>query len=131
MISFHRFKFKESNQKGSFREIYDFKANNSDNLRVTVKMTRIFIRYYIRVFGYEKGVLYLNFFLRLSYFLNSFLDLSYIIYILEINIYKIKCEIKLYNLDIKGSLSHKIKWAEYTIKNSKSLKSRFNAKAYL
>jgi hypothetical protein len=131
MISLQSFKFKKTNQKGSFKEIYDFKANNFDNIRFSVKITRVFIRYSIRNLGYEKGILYLIFFLKLCNFLKSFIDLGYIIYILEINIYKIKCLIQLYNLDIQGSVSYKIKWAEYTIKNSKSLKSRTNAKVYL
>jgi hypothetical protein len=114
----------------SYREIYDVKPG-LDNLFLPIKIARLFIRYLIRLVGYDKGLRVLKLALRLIDFMPSSSVVSYIKYLIRINLYKVNCKISLYTTGLSDSVAKKIEWSEYTISESTSLLSRSNAKGYL
>ena len=58
-------------------------------------------------------------------------DISYIIYLFRINIYKLEYRETLYTAGLVTAVEKKNEWAEYVLSHSKSIKVRLNAKGYL
>lgn len=114
----------------SFREIYDEKPG-LDNLFLPIKIARLFIRYTIRLAGYDKGLRVLKRAQRLIDLMPSTAIISYIKYLIDINSYKVNCKVSLSAAGLLDSVADKIEWSEYTISASTSLHSRLNAKGYL
>jgi len=113
-----------------FREFYDVKPG-LNNLYLPIKCTRVFIRYTTRFAGYSISRRIFLIILRLLNYLDSFLDVVYLIYLFKINIYKIEHREAMYRSGLPSSVNKKNEWAEYTIMHSKSMSARLNAKVYL
>jgi len=116
--------------KVRFREFYDEKPG-LNNLYLPIKCTRIFIRYFTRLMGYDISQVIFLIIVRLLNTLEKFFDVAYITYLFKINIYQIKFRRTMASNDLLLAVGIKNEWAEYVIMKSKSMMSRLNAKLYL
>ena len=113
-----------------FREFYDVRPG-LDNLRLPVKICRVFIRYTTRTLGYNISLLVFDVAIKILANLRSFGDVTYLIYLLRINRFKIQYRRALYRHEPLAAIKKKIEWAEYALENSVSAKVRLNARGYL
>ena len=99
--------------------------NNKD---LFIKLVRVTIRYMVRLFGYKIAIFLLSPFQRNIKKQGKF---SYIFYLINLNRLRL---INLLSLKEKGffhSIGSKIRWAEFQLKFSVSLRSRLTAKKFL
>ena len=123
--------------KERFREICDDFGNNKNqtllskakynNLSLRVKSLRVFVRYLVRVFG----VRFSEFILNLLSKFRSKDSPSYFVYLIHLNLFRIRFLKSLSLNNFQESLTIKKDWAKYVIKNSLSDVSIANANLYL
>lgn len=112
--------------KEYFREIYDDQSLY-DNTNIKIKILRVLIRYLVRIFGIRFSRSILGF-IYIFFKSNNF---SYPLYILKINIFRIKYLIHLSNNDFSDAINTKKIWADYVSLNSPSIINKANADYYL
>jgi hypothetical protein len=124
-------KKKESvGNKTRFQEIYET-SPGIDNRSPAIKVVRLFIRYSTRFAGFYVGSKILSLLLGVIKLTNSSTTKEYILYILTINMLNIEYLLYLSNNNLSAAVLKKNEWAEFTLKFSRSAKSRWTARNYL
>ncbi len=116
--------------KVRFREICETVVG-IDNKRWEIKIVRLFIRYLTRIVGCPVAANVLGLMLLAIKRKWKARRIRYICYILEINKLRIECIGCLANNNLYAAVLKKNQWAEFALRNSMSLMSRFDARGYL
>ena len=117
-------------KKVPFKEICETVAG-IDNTSSAIKITRLFVRYLTRIVGYSVAAKILGLMLLLVKRGLKKRSIKYIWYILEINKIRIEYLNCLSNNNLLAAVFKKNQWAELALRDSMSLRSRWDAKGYL
>ena len=113
-----------------FIEIYE-RNPEVGNLTLSIKTTRLLIRYFTRLFGFSVSVRCFEYFLTVAKKISSSPSRQYITYLIMVNKLNIEYLLSVANNNFTGAINKKNLWAEYTLQHSKDLKSKWTAKNYL
>lgn len=113
-----------------FKEIYDTNPAVG-NLILSIKITRLLIRYFTRIFGFSISVRCFDYFLILGKKISSSPSRQYITYLIMVNKLNIEYLLSVANNNFTDAIDKKRLWAEYIMRHSKGLKSKWTAKNYL
>lgn len=101
------------------------------NLTLSIKITRLLIRYVTRLFGFSVSVRCFGYFLTVAKKISSSPSRQYITYLIMVNKLNIEYLLSVANNNFTDAIDKKSLWAEYTLRHSKDLKSKWTAKNYL
>ena len=116
--------------KVRFREICETVVG-IDNKSSEIKITRLFVRYLTRIVGYPVAAKVLGLMLLAIKWRGTARNIRYIWYLMEINKLRIEYINCLANNNLYAAVLKKNQWAEFALRNSMSLRSRFDARGYL
>ena len=98
------------------------------NLTFSIKITRLLIRYFARLFGFSVSVRCFGYFLTVAKKISSSPSRQYITYLIMVNKLNIEYLLSVANNNLTDAIDKKSLWAEYTLRHSKDLKSKWTAK---
>jgi hypothetical protein len=101
------------------------------NLTFSIKIVRLFIRYVTRLFGFSVSARCFDYFLTLTKKISCSPSRQYITYLIMVNKLNIEYLLSVANNNFTDAINKKSLWAEYTLRHSKDLKSKWTAKNYL
>lgn len=113
-----------------FREICE---RNPDvgNLTLSIKITRILIRYFTRIFGFSISAKCLKYSLKVVTKISLSPSGHYIAYLIAVNKLNIEYLLSVADNNFTAAIDKKNLWAEYTLRHSNDLKSKWAAENYL
>jgi len=113
-----------------FFEISDYNQAKFDNLELTLKLVRFFIRMNLRILGFKSGLIILKNLIKLFDLFSKNKKINFISYIFKINYYYVSYLYNLFKNDINSSVNSKFSLANIIINQSYDKSQIENAKLY-